>query len=94
MRTIERSGQFKDDFKKLKKQPRHRRDIDALLSEVLLMLANDEPIPAKYLDHPLSGDWANYRDLHIKPDLLLIYRKSGDDILRLARIGSHSNLFK
>ncbi|ENY1010430.1 type II toxin-antitoxin system YafQ family toxin [Pseudomonas aeruginosa] len=44
-------------------------------------------------DHDLSGDWAGYRECHIKPDLLLIYRKSDADTLRLARLGSHSELF-
>ncbi|HMU31204.1 MAG TPA: type II toxin-antitoxin system YafQ family toxin, partial [Nitrospira sp.] len=43
--------------------------------------------------HDLSGDWAGYRECHIKPDLLLIYRKSDSDTLRLARLGSHSELF-
>jgi len=48
---------------------------------------------AKYRDHDLIGDWAGYRECHIKPDLLLIYRKSDADTLRLARFGSHSELF-
>lgn len=48
----------------------------------------------RYRDHDLSGDWAGYRECcHIKPDLLLIYRKSDADTLRLARLGSHSELF-
>jgi mRNA interferase YafQ len=45
-------------------------------------------------DHPLSGDWAGYRDCHLKPDLQLIYKKTDDNVLRLARLGSHSELFK
>ncbi|WP_250142837.1 MULTISPECIES: type II toxin-antitoxin system YafQ family toxin [Enterobacteriaceae] len=48
---------------------------------------------ARYRDHDLSGDWAGYRECYIKPDLLLIYRKSDADTLRLARLGSHSELF-
>jgi len=47
----------------------------------------------KRADHALSGDWAGYRECHIKPDLLVIYRKPGADTLRLARRGSHSDLF-
>ena len=46
-----------------------------------------------YRDHALSGKWAGYRECHIKPDLLLIYRKVNTDTLRLARLGSHSELF-
>ncbi|MBM4289252.1 MAG: type II toxin-antitoxin system mRNA interferase toxin, RelE/StbE family, partial [Deltaproteobacteria bacterium] len=42
--------------------------------------------------HPLSGDWADHRDCPIRPDLILIYRKSGDDFLDLVRLGSHSEL--
>jgi mRNA interferase YafQ len=47
----------------------------------------------KHRDHDLSGDWSGYRECHILPDLLLIYRKPDDATLRLARLGSHSELF-
>jgi mRNA interferase YafQ len=50
-------------------------------------------LPENNRDHALSGDWAGYRECHIKPDLLLIYRKPDPDTLRLARLGSHSELF-
>ena len=93
MRTIERSSQFKKDYKRVKASPRHRKDLDALLSSTLLHLLTDAPLPAKNHDHELAGDWANYRECHIKPDLLLIYRKPDVDTLRLARLGSHSELF-
>lgn len=43
--------------------------------------------------HGLIGDWTGYRECHVKPDLLLIYRKPDADTLRLARLGSHSELF-
>ena len=66
---------------------------DDALKPVLVALATDQPLDARYRDHDLSGDWAGYRECHIKPDLLLIYRKSDPDILRLARLGSHSELF-
>ena len=65
----------------------------SLLPEVLKLLLVDEPLPEKNRDHALSGDWAGYRECHIKPDLLLIYRKPDADTLRLARFGSHSELF-
>ncbi|WP_348640742.1 type II toxin-antitoxin system YafQ family toxin [Mesorhizobium sp. B2-3-13] len=45
-----------------------------------------------YKDHPLKGDWKGFRDAHIEPDWLLIYRVVGDE-LQLARTGSHSDLF-
>ncbi|HFK7198147.1 TPA: type II toxin-antitoxin system YafQ family toxin [Escherichia coli] len=63
------------------------------LKPVLVALATDQPLDVRYRDHDLSGDWAGYRECHIKPDLLLIYRKSDADTLRLARLGSHSELF-
>jgi mRNA interferase YafQ len=43
-------------------------------------------------DHPLSGEWSDHRDCHIRPDLVLIYRKPDDDSLELVRLGSHSEL--
>ncbi len=55
-------------------------------------LQNRLPLPAKYKDHPLSGDWQGFRDCHIKNDLLLIYRISGD-ILELARLNTHAEIF-
>jgi mRNA interferase YafQ len=44
-------------------------------------------------DHALSGDRENHRECHIWPDLLLIYSKTSPDVLRLVRLGSHSELF-
>ena len=65
-----------------------RRDFDI----VIAALRNDQSLAAKHSDHALTGNWHHYRDCHIRPDLVLIYRKVGDDSLKLARIGSHSEL--
>jgi len=92
MRTIERSSAFKRDYKREAKG-QHRATLDDALRIVLLALATDEALDTRYRDHDLSGDWAGYRECHVKPDLLLIYRKSDSDTLRLARLGSHSELF-
>jgi len=92
MRTIERPSAFKRDYKREAKGL-HRATLDDELVPVLKALANDQPLDARYRDHDLFGNWAGYRECHIKPDLLLIYRKSGADVLRLARLGSHSELF-
>lgn len=86
MRKIEYSSQFKRDFKK-------HGELEARLIDVLYQLLNDIELPEKYRDHNLSGDWNGYRECHIKPDLLLIYKKFDTDIIRLARLGSHSELF-
>jgi mRNA interferase YafQ len=72
---------------------RHSKDVGSLLPEILKLLLIDELLPEKNRDHALSGDWAGYRECHVKPDLLLIYRKPDADTLRLARLGSHSELF-
>ena len=93
MRTIELSTAFKKDFKLVKRQPNHAKDIDGILQNVIEYLLNDKPLPEKYRDHQLSSGWHGYRDCHLKPDLVLIYKQTDDNILRLARIGSHSNLF-
>lgn len=93
MRTIERSSAFKRDYKRVKATPRHSNDVDSLVSAVAAMLLADQALPESNRDHALSGDWSGYRECHIKPDLLLIYRKPDADTLRLARLGSHSELF-
>ncbi len=52
----------------------------------------DEPLDRRYRDHALSGEWADFRDCHVKPDLVLIYQKPDAGTLRLVRIGSHAKL--
>jgi len=91
MRTIKRTGQFKRDYKRVEKGP-HGQTLDAELLAAIKLLVNDHPLPPRYCDHPLSGDWKDHRDCHIKPDLVLIYLKPADDTLSLVRLGSHSEL--
>ena len=55
-------------------------------------MAADKPMPRRYFDHPLVGEWNDYRDCHIRPDLVLIYRKPDVGSLELVRLGSHSEL--
>lgn len=83
---------FKRDYKRESKG-RHRATLDKELIALLTALANDIPLEPRYRDHDLSGDWAGYRDCHLKPDLVLIYRKPDATTLRLARLGSHSEVF-
>ena len=91
MRTIERTGQFKRDYKRESKG-QHRATLGEALQIVLKMLIADKTLPSKYRDHPLSGEWADHRDCHIKPDLILIYRLPDTETLQLVRLGSHSEL--
>jgi len=90
MRTIQRTNAFKRDYKREKSGQHH--DLDQKLRNVLLALAADEALPIRNRDHPLTGDWKGFRDCHLQPDLVLIYQKS-EDVLRLIRLGSHSELF-
>ncbi len=92
MREINRSTAFRRDFKRAK-AGRHGKRLDKLLATVLDLLVADEPLPAALHDHPLSGAWSGYRDCHLRPDLLLIYRKPDPTTLDLGRLGSHSELF-
>ncbi|MBG6078021.1 type II toxin-antitoxin system YafQ family toxin [Polaromonas sp. CG_9.11] len=91
MRTIEKTGQFKRDYKREAKG-QHRATLDAEFVPVLVALANDVPMEPCHHDHGLSGNWSDHRDCHLKPDLVLIYRKPDDDTLQLVRLGSHSEL--
>ena len=91
MRTIEPTGQFKRDFKREAKGPR-RQTLQGDFTDIIAALANDLPLAVKHRDHALTGEWKDHRDCHIKPDLVLIYRKLGEDVLQLVRVGSHSEL--
>ncbi len=92
MRTIERSSAFRRNYRR-EARGQHRATLDDDLVPVLEALANDKPLDPRHRDHELSGDWSGYRECHVKPDLLLIYRKPDPGALRLARLGSHSELF-
>lgn len=91
MRRIERTSQFKRDYRREMKG-RHRTSLDVVLVSALVALANNHPLDSQYHDHALSGEWKEFRDCHLKPDLILIYQKHGADKLRLVRLGSHSEL--
>lgn len=88
MREIVRVAAFKRDVKKLQRQG---KDIRALLN-IFDILANDGPIPLRYRDHALKGNWQGCRELHIESDWLLIY-EIVDNTLYLERTGSHAELF-
>jgi mRNA interferase YafQ len=91
MRTIDPTGQFRRDYKREAKG-QHRATLDADLKLVLEALAGNQPLQSRNRDHALSGDWSDHRDCHVKPDLVLIYRKPDEATLQLVRIGSHSEL--
>jgi mRNA interferase YafQ len=82
------SGRFKRDVRRAQKRGKDMDKLKAALS----LLIEQAPLPANYNDHPLRGDWRGFRDLHIEPDWLLLYRVDGDE-LQLARTGTHADLF-
>ena len=90
MLEIVLSTRFKKDLKQAKKRG---YDLN-LLDEVVTKLANLQPLPSKNRDHGLTGNYEGFRECHISPDWLLIYRIDGNElILFLSRTGSHSDLF-
>lgn len=90
MYTIKPSGRFKKDLKVVAKRG---YDIN-LLTNVIKLLAAGSPLPEKNKDQALTGNWVNYRECHITPDWLLIYKVEDDIlILTLTRTGTHSDLF-
>ena len=81
---------FKKDFKRIIKRGKDPTKI----KNVVKLLCEQQPLPASLCDHPLRGEYAGYRDCHIEPDLLLIYRiDHGQLQLICLRLGSHSDLF-
>ena len=91
MYNVVLSKNFKKDLKLAKK---NNYNLD-LLDNVVEKIASGKKLEEKYKDHPLKGDFLGFRECHIQPDWLLIYKIEKDDlILFLFRTGSHSNLFK
>jgi mRNA interferase YafQ len=91
-RSIEPTTAFRRDFKRESKGVLRSR-LEALLRPVLSTLAADDPLPPANRDHPLTGEFSDCRECHIRGDLLLVYRKPDDVKLQLVRLGSHSELF-
>lgn len=84
------SARFKKDYKKMVK----RGCNPILLEEVIDLLRQQLPLPSKNRDHELSGNYEGYRECHLSPDWLLVYKvDQGELILVLARTGTHSDLF-
>lgn len=82
------SKKYKQAYKKLNQKDRNSLD------KVVQSLSNDEILQPKYKDHALKGEYVGFRECHIKPDLLLIYRKNKNILeLYLASLGNHNNIF-
>ncbi|MCV3431935.1 type II toxin-antitoxin system YafQ family toxin [Campylobacter lari] len=82
------SKKYKQNYKKANSKDR------ILIDKIVEKLANDEILEPKYKDHALKGNYIGFRECHIKPDLLLIYRKNNNILeLYLASLGNHNNTF-
>lgn len=89
-RTIRYQTTFKKDYKRVKKRGYDTR----LLEKVIADLASGAELDEKYRDHALTGAWKGYRECHITPDWLLIYKIVDEElVLFLTRTGTHSELF-
>jgi len=89
VRSLKYTKQFKKDLRRAKRDS--RKDVDKLQLVVDLLRENGE-LSSEYFPHPLIGNWLPHWECHIQPDFLLIYTVN-DDMLKLARCGSHSELF-
>ncbi len=94
MRTRKPLNRFKRDYKRETKgkSAAFVAKLDAEFSAVVAALVADETLQDRHKDHAMSGDWKDHRDCHVRPDLVLIYRKPDDATLELVRFGSHSEL--
>jgi len=91
MRLIEATNAFKRDYKRESKG-KYKAALESDFAKVVQALAKDEQLEERYRDHPLTGEWSDHRDCHIKPDCVLIYRIPDAERLQLVRLGSHSEL--
>lgn len=82
--------QFSKDWIRLSRSGRY--DLQRLKEAMLLLIADDAPLPPEYLDHGLAGKWADFRECHIGGDFLLVYQRINDAVI-FAAAGTHSELF-
>lgn len=90
MLKIQYSNKFKKDFKQILKRGYDTKEFE----KVVTILCSEQPLPQKYRDHALIGNYGGHRECHIKPDWMLIYKIEQEILtLTLTRTGTHSDLF-
>lgn len=88
--NIVASNRFRKDLKIAKKRGLNLKSLEIVVEK----LSNLTPLEDKYRDHALAGKYCQFRECHIEPDWLLIYRQEAEDLnLLLFRTGTHSDLF-
>ena len=91
MLTSQETTRFRRDLRRMR---RRGKDVQKLQT-IVRLLVQEQPLAPRHRDHPLVGDWLGYRDCHIEPDWLLIYKIDREKAtLTLARTGTHSDLFE
>ena len=93
MRQLEETKTFRHDKRRIEMSGRYCRAMKERFVPAVVGLLKDEALDVSYRGHALSGDMTGCRECHIKPDLLLVYRYVGDDVLVLERLASHAELF-
>ena len=88
MKKIFPSTQYKKDYKRYRNNPLKMK----ALGEIIDLLANEQPIPARYNPHMLKGDYKGCVECHVQGDFLLVWLDEERDIIELVRLGSHSEL--
>lgn len=95
-RTSDHAKAFIKDWERLSRTGRY--DMRQLREAMLLLIANEGPLPAEWLDHPLKGEWRDHRECHIGGDFLLIYLldvvRKGQELVTFVRAGTHAELFR
>ena len=87
---LRKTRQFEKDLKRMAKRGMPLRELETVIDRLL----DQTPLPEKYRDHPLVGDYAGFRECHVRPDWLLIYMVQADRlVLTCMRTGTHSDLF-
>lgn len=89
----ELENNYKRDYKRALSQGLITESALLELDKITKMLRSKQPLPPKHKDHALKWDYEGYRDCHIKPDLVLVY-KIENNTLYLSRIGRHKDIFK
>jgi len=87
--TLKQTSQFKKDLKRIQNNPLKIQRLE----DVLMLLVQGIPLPAKYKAHHLTGNYKGCLECHVESDLLLIWIDEEEQIVRLVRLGSHSELF-
>ncbi len=88
MKGLSARNSFKKDLERIGKRGYDR----VLLDETITALRRGDTLPAARRDHTLKGDWKGWRECHIEPDWLLVYR-TDEEVVYLARTGTHADPF-